>query len=762
MTQSQSAYYRTSILLTAICISLTASLSQGQTYTYNHASFVAGSGPAGITTADFNHDGRVDVAVSNYYDNTVSILLGTRGGAFLPKVDYPTGLTPEALLTADFRGNGRTDLAVVNAYDGSATPGSVSILLSNGNGAFKSHVDYPVGNYPVGIAVGDFNGDNKLDLAVVNDYDSTVSILFGKGDGTFQSQIVIPVGMEPTSIGVGDFNGDKKADLVTSNAGGTMTVLLSKGDGTFARVDSPNDITPTNFTELVVSDFNQDHKLDVVISSINGPLMFLQGNGDGSFEPPVAIPGSVPDNLHFLLGADVNHDGKEDVIEEGIGGILFVFESIGDGTFRKPVSVPITAYWTATTFSAADVNGDGKVDLVVADSNNNSVDVLLGAGNGTFAPSTAVVLPATAASPDAALGADFNGDGKMDIAVIATGFPHGEVVARLSEGNGKFGPPIVSHLSGSAINNNDLAWVADFNGDGKTDLMVMDDYSKGFSILLGKGDGSFGPPIDNPISGTESFSLAVADFNGDGKADVAVLVQNSGLDGTLTIYLGKGDGTFQAGAQYAVPPHAMSAVDVNGDHKIDLVLTSFSSSIEVLLGNGDGTFNSPISGPSSTYTYQPVFGDFNQDGKLDIAVGTYSGIAFLAGNGDGTFQSPVYSNPSMQFCCQFVVGDVTGDGKLDLVTNGTSGGLSVILMAGNGDGTFRTPVGLGAPGQVSSGTMVLADFNSDGVSDLALPNQGYYSSSAIALYLSQPTPVVFPSALAFADQPLVRQANRRQ
>jgi hypothetical protein len=286
------------------------------------------------------------------------------------------------------------------------------------------------------------------------------------------------------------------------------------------------------------------------------------------------------------------------------------------------------------------------------------------------------------------------------------------------------------------------------------DLLVMDDYSRGFSVLLGNGDGSFRTAIDTPLNYTV-LSLAVGDFNRDGKTDVVVTTNGNGQSVSMKIFLSNGNGTFRSGATLAVPLYAgVSAVDVNGDGNIDLVISGFSSPIEVYLGNGDGTFQSPISGPSSTYAGALNFGDFDRDGKLDIAVGTYSGIAFLAGNGNGTFQNPVYSNSSIQFCCQFAIGDVTGDGKLDLVTNGTSGGLGVILMRGNGNGTFQPPVGLGSPGQVYSGTMVIGDFNSDGVDDLALPNLPYYSGSAVALYLSAPTPVVFPSALTFASQPV--------
>jgi hypothetical protein len=253
------------------------------------------------------------------------------------------------------------------------------------------------------------------------------------------------------------------------------------------------------------------------------------------------------------------------------------------------------------------------------------------------------------------------------------------------------------------------------------------------------------------------LSLAAGDFDGDGKTDVVVTNNNgtNGAMGTMVLYLSNGDGTFRAGTQYAVPLYAgVSVTDVNHDGNLDLVVSSFGAALETFLGNGDGTFRAPILGPAITSSYVGGvdFADFDGDGILDMIAGTYSGIAFLKGNGDGSFQNPVYSNSTFLFCCQIRAGDVTGDGKVDLVTNGTNASLFA-MMKGNGDGTFQALVPLGVPGQVFSGTFVLGDFNSDGIDDLAMPNQPFYTGkSLISLYLSKPTPYLFPSVLKFAPQ----------
>jgi hypothetical protein len=738
--------YRVSaFVILMLGISIATRLVLGESFLYKRGGFATGSGPTGLIVADLNGDRRLDLAVTNFNDNTVSILLGTRNGTFATKVDYATGVSPAALVTADFRGDGNADLAIVNE-----NAGTVSVLLGNGDGTFEAHVDYPVGSYPLGIVAADFNSDGKIDLAVVNDNDSTVSILLGNGDGTFQSQMVVSVGTEPTSLGGGDFNGDGKVDLITANvSSGTVTVLLSKGDGSFTRVDSSSGIFAPNFSALVVGDFNRDGKLDVVVSSINTQLVLLLGKGDGSLQAPAVIPSSQPDSIDSLLAADFNGDGRIDLVEEVLGGQMIVLLGNGDGTCQPPVFS--SEGEGATGLASADINRDGALDLLVADPSLSTIDVLLGDGNGAFGNMKDISMAQTRYSPDAAVAADFNGDGKLDLAVAEVNFPNGQISVQLGKGNGTFGQSIVSPLISDGGNNGDLLLTGDFNGDGKPDLLLMDDYSIGFQVLLGNGDGSFQAAVDTSLSYT-ALSLAIGEFNGDGKADVVVTTNGSTGNPSMNIYLGNGDGTFRQGAQYTVTFYTSVAVaDVNNDGKGDLVVTSFGSPLEVFLGNGDGTFQNPISGPTALYSGGMVLQDFNGNGKLDMAVVTYGGIGFLAGNGDGTFQNPVYSNSMFQFCCQMAAIDVSGDGILDLVN--VDAGVGVWVMVGNGDGTFQVPMSYGASGIVYSGTLGVGDFNSDGVGDIGMANQDLYTGQTTAsLYLSIPSVNLFPTALKFGAE----------
>jgi hypothetical protein len=737
--------YRAAALMPIAVLLLSAGV-QAQNFVYNVSELVAGVEPAGVIFEDFNRDSRIDVAVANYGDNTVSIFMGASGAKFAAKVNYSTGAEPTGLVAADLRGTGKLDIVTVNIGSGGVdAPGSVSVLLGNGSGTFQKHVDYPVGNYPTGVVAGDFNGDGKLDLAVSNAYSNTVSILFGNGDGTFQSQLAITVGNQPMSIAIGDFNGDGKLDLVTSCVeSGVLSMLLSKGDGGFTRLDSSYGIPGPGDVVIAVGDFNRDGKLDVAVSE---PLSLLLGNGDGTFQNPVAVPTSGVNRVTTLVAGDFNHDGKVDLAAYSLSG-LTVLLGKGDGTFRPTILSPSVPPNTTPpgSIAFADINGDGRLD--VAASNGVSVSLLLGKGDGSFAVPKNVDFVKSTYGPDASVVADFNGDGKLDIAVAEVGFPHGQVSVLLGTGAAKFGTPLKSPLASQAINNNDEMLVGDFNGDGRLDLIVMDDYAKGFQVLLGNGDGTFKAPVDTNL-GTP-LTLAVGDFDGDGETDVVVTTTTVNAQVLISIYLSNGNGTFRLGQQYTQVYGGVNVADVNKDGKEDLVIISFAHPLLVMLGNGNGTFQKAISGPTASYIGEAVIRDFNGDGKPDIVAVTYNGIAFLRGNSDGTFVAPVYSNSTLQFCCQVSAGDFNGDGKLDVVSNLYN---AVRVIPGKGDGTFQSPTAYSQNGQLSTGNIVVGDFNDDGVSDVGLViNDQTTGATEASLYLSEPTVHLFPKSVNFGSE----------
>ena len=392
--------------------------------------------------------------MANNGSNTVSVLLGNGDGTFQPKVDYETGTYPTSVAVGDFNGDGRADLAVANSVSN-----NVSVLLGNGNGTFQAKVDYGVGTNPTSVAVADFNGDGKADLAVASG-SNNVSVLLGNGNGTFQPKVDYETGTYPTSVAVGDFNGDGRADLVVANySSKSVSVLLGNGDGTFRpKADFG---TGTNPTSVALADFNGDGKADLAVAnSGSNNVSVLLGNGDGTFQPKV---------------------------------------DYGTGTYPTSVAV-------------GDFNGDGRADLVVANwwTNSNSVSVLIGNGDGTFQSRADY---STGLKPSSVAVADFDGDGRPDLAVATSS----TVSVLLNNGKGEF-PTKADYSAGTdAIS----VAVGDFNGDGRADLVVANSRSDNLSVRLGNGNGTFQPKVDYNL-GLFQQSVVVGDFNGDGKIDLAV------------------------------------------------------------------------------------------------------------------------------------------------------------------------------------------------------------------------------------------------
>jgi FG-GAP-like repeat len=339
------------------------------------ASAIPFAGANGIAVGDFNGDGNLDLAVTQYAGgkgHQVAVLLGKGDGSFQPPVFYGTGNGPYSVITADFNGDGKPDLAVSVAYEN-----SIALLLGKGDGTFEPAKMAVVATYPHELAAGDFNHDGKLDLVINGSSDGFVSVLIGNGDGTFKHQMAYEQ-FSGTSPVVADFDRDGKLDVAVLGRE-RIGVMLGKGDGTF--LDPVKYFVGHLPVAQVGADFNGDGKTDLAVVSTNvqasagGSLSILFGNGGGGFGPPTDYRcGSQP---RSIATADVNGDGKLDlVVADAASNAVSIFLGKGDGTFPDRVDVPPGG--REPIFAAVgDFNHDGRADLAVANAGSNTISVLL-------------------------------------------------------------------------------------------------------------------------------------------------------------------------------------------------------------------------------------------------------------------------------------------------------------------------------------------------------------------------------------------------
>jgi hypothetical protein len=349
------------------------------TGTFGAAStYPTGKGPGDIAAGDLDGDGDLDLAVANRetLTSTVSVLLGDGDGTFAPRADY-AGSRPIGLGLADLDGDGDLDIATVDF--GAAT---VSIFLNNGNGTFAAAVPYAKAEADGRLALGDFDGDGDVDIAATNGTyspTSTLSVLLGKGDGTFAPKADYTVGDVPKGVTVADLDRDGDLDIiVANNQGASISVLLGKGDGTFApKVDYDPGTEPIR---IVAADFNADGMIDVAITSgLTDEVFVIPGNGDGTLAVDRKTSYAAANAPNGLVAADLDGDGDIDLAYAidggGMGNTIEVRFNDGSGAFGAASSSTVGT--RPTSLTAGDFNGDGKLDLASSHFTPNDPAVLL-------------------------------------------------------------------------------------------------------------------------------------------------------------------------------------------------------------------------------------------------------------------------------------------------------------------------------------------------------------------------------------------------
>jgi len=359
-----------------------------------------------------------------------SFVLGQEGwaqgnGCFRAPVSYATGTSPSMVLIGDFNNDGNSDFAV--SYQGACESGpGVDVFLGNGHGRFRRQIISQIDADPYAFAIGDFNGDGILDIAAAlggcGGAPHQLEVALGNGDGTFQPHQTYSSGMEPEGVAVGDFDGDGKIDLVV-NSSDNQYLWLGNGDGTF-RLGATYPTIGSDFS-LYSADMNLDGKLDLVNQGyIPNQIIVEVGNGDGTFDSPFTYKITGLTSQYAI--ADVNGDRFPDVMTAD-GANVRVYIGNGDGSLTHTQSYPLSR---SSSVTVGDLTGDGIPDLLVTrSSKTQNVALMVGVGDGTF---SAPVLENTGSYAGETALADWNHDGFLD--AVAVDFVNGKVNILLNTG----------------------------------------------------------------------------------------------------------------------------------------------------------------------------------------------------------------------------------------------------------------------------------------------------------------------------------------
>ncbi len=608
-----------------------------------------------LAVADFNGDGIADI-VSPYLtvggSTGIGLFLSQANGSFAAPTllaSYPAGVDRFFARASieDINADGKLDIVAMGGPSFNATFPTVITLLGNGSGGFTPGTSSIKSVQVSPFVLADFNADGKLDLLTAHGEWTP-----GNGDGSFGTPIPIfpnPQLTDGRNLAAGDFNGDGKLDFALRSGQITISIYLGQGNGSFLAGSSYAAVRGADF--LNATDINGDGFLDIVIGLSGAGLFgsdadsqtisqFLFGNGDGSFTAAQSLSGVAQNQLTsgvqtFAL-ADFNGDTYPDLVAASPGGgtTLGMYAGSRSGGFASANTVA-TLSFRPSFMTSGDTDGDGKADIIAA---GGSLAVLSALGGTSFAPQKTFALPATGGNLTNLAVGDINGDGRADVLVImgAQSASSGGAFVYIANTDGTLKAPVQVD---AAVNLRSVA-VGDLNGDGRADIAVgssdpqffaSSSVLRGIRVYRSNADGSFSTTVTlNPDA--QYPALAIGDMNKDGKNDLVVASQSSGLNDSVIVFPGQGDGTFAAPKTLALAGGGIGVTsvaigDFTFDGTPDLMLAG--SYTEVLQGRGDGTFLDASALSIASGSRFVLAADLNRDTMIDAVVVAADGVVPL-------------------------------------------------------------------------------------------------------------------------------------
>ncbi|MBL8215751.1 MAG: VCBS repeat-containing protein [Bryobacterales bacterium] len=648
-----------------------------------------GNNPQSASAFDFNSDGKLDLAVTNAGSGTLSILNGNGDGTFsAPFTVASTSRAPgdatghRGVTVADVNRDGKSDLLIAH-NDG------VDLRLGTGTGTFQTPTRVIAGFLAGFIGTGDLNKDSNPDIVVSSEATSTLTVLTGNGNGTFSPPNTYVTRDHANSFFVTDFDWDGNPDVVfgaghpdalVAAAGDTnITVFYGRGNGTLF---GPPGIFLPSLGSFTTGDFNGDSIPDVaatvplVTGAANTSSVYVALNtGTGALTPqtPISLNSLA---LNRITSADFNADGKRDIAATSGTSILAALGT-GTGGFGTPTS--LTTGSSVTSLTTADLNADSRPDLIFTDDAEDRVSVALGNGNGSFQARTPLTV---GVDPKDVAAADINADGRIDLIVANQGSPgtnNGSLSLLLGNGNGTF-----SNATGiaSSFNPTNIT-IGDVNADGRPDLIVSTSGANAttyIAVHLNSGNAVFATPTLLPVAFGPA-KTALTDFNADGKVDI--VVGHCCGEVQMGVLLGNGNGTFAAESLIPNTGFGSSyvfAADMNNDAKTDVVFGANGVSGQgafagVLLNSTGGTGPLPCTFTVSQSSYGPTAAAQSFGGTLSASAAscaftaqsnaTWATVTPASGTGSSPFSITVEANNGAARTATITIG-----GQSIIVTQG--------------------------------------------------------------------------------------------